>query len=126
MEIVTQTLDSPSITIELRFRKKSGVETPVTETSADELTLRSVDEQIKQATDPIIRRKEVSCALLVGWTEMESAENSETSSSRHNLVSTSLSHNQEDMMTRVQRNPHRHNRLRRAATMDNLTTIDHN
>ena len=69
---------------------------PVTETSADELTLRSVDEKIKQATDPILRRVEELCALLVGGTEMESAENSEASGSRRNHESISPSPNRCD------------------------------
>ena len=50
--------------------------TPVTETSVDELTLKSVDERIKQSTDPILWRVEDLCALLEGRAEMESAENS--------------------------------------------------
>ena len=41
------------------------------ETSPDELILRSVDERIKQANDPILRRVEELCALLVIRTEME-------------------------------------------------------
>ena len=66
-------LDSSSETIELRFRQEPKMDTPGTETSADELTLRSVDERIKQATDPILKRVEELCALLAGRTEMESA-----------------------------------------------------
>ena len=45
------------------------------ETSTDELTFGSVDERIKQATDPILRRVEDLCALLASRTEMESADN---------------------------------------------------
>ena len=63
-EIGSPTLDSSSGTIELRFRQKPEMDTPVTETSADELTLRSVDERVEQATDPILRRVEELCALL--------------------------------------------------------------
>ena len=81
-EIGTQTLDSSSETIELRFRQEPYMDIPVTETSADELTLRSVDERIKRAIDPIVRRVEELCALSAGRNEMESSENSETSSSR--------------------------------------------
>ena len=55
-EIGTQTLDSSSETIELRFRQETEMDTPVNETSAGELTLRSVDERIKHAKDPILRR----------------------------------------------------------------------
>ena len=34
------------------------MDTPVTESTADELTLRSVDERIKQGKDPILTRVE--------------------------------------------------------------------
>ena len=73
------------------------MDTLVTETSADELTLRSVDERIKQATDPILRRVEELCALLVGGTEMESAGNSEASGSRCNHEFISPSRNRHDI-----------------------------
>ena len=53
-EVGTQALDSSSETIELRFRQEPEMDTPVTETSGAELTLMSVDERIKQATDPIL------------------------------------------------------------------------
>ena len=49
-EIGTQTLDSSSETIELRFRQDTEMDTPVNETFSDELTLRSVHERIEQAT----------------------------------------------------------------------------
>ena len=48
------------------------MEPAVDETPADELTMRSVDERIKQGTDPILRRVEELCALLASRTEMES------------------------------------------------------
>ena len=60
-EIGPKTLESSSETIELRFRQEPEMVTPVTEPSADELILRSADEPIKQATDPILRRVEVLC-----------------------------------------------------------------
>ena len=72
------------------------MDTPVIETSADELTLRSVDERIKQATNPILRRVEELCALLASPTEMESAGNSEASGSRRNHESISPSRNRYD------------------------------
>ena len=40
------------------------MDTTVDETPADELTLISVDERIKQATDPTLRREEKLCVLL--------------------------------------------------------------
>ena len=83
-EIGTQTLKCSSETIELRFRQEPEMDTPVTETSFDELTLRSVDERIKQATDPILKQVEELCALLTGGTEIELTGNSEASGSRRN------------------------------------------
>ena len=95
-EIGTQTLDSSTETIELRFRQEPEMDTPVSETSADELTLRSADERIKQATDPILRREEELCALLAGWTELRSARNSEASGTRRNHESIRPSRNRHD------------------------------
>ena len=96
MDIGTQTIDSSSETIQLRFRQEPRIDTPAIETSADELTLRSVDERIKQATDPILRQVEELCALLADRTEMESAGNSEASGSRRNHESISLSRDRHD------------------------------
>ena len=62
--IGTQTLDNFYETIELRLRQETEMEPTLNETSSDELTSRSVDERIKQATDPILRRVEELCALL--------------------------------------------------------------
>ena len=67
------------------------MDTPASETSIDELTLRSVDEGIKQATGSILRLVEDLCALLAGRTEMEFVENSEASGSRRNRESISPS-----------------------------------
>ena len=54
-EIGTQTQETSSETIELRFRQELEMVVSVTETPADELTLTSVDEGIKQTIDPILR-----------------------------------------------------------------------
>ena len=75
----TKTLDSCSVKIELRLSRESEMDTQEIETAADELTLRSVDERIKQATDPVLRRVEELSALLLSRAEMESAGNSEES-----------------------------------------------
>ena len=48
--------------------------TPVNETSVLELTLRSVGERIKHATDPILRRMEELCALLAKWNPLVTAK----------------------------------------------------
>ena len=76
-EIGTQTVDSSSETIKLRFRQETEMDTTVDETPADELTLRLLKESIKQAADPILWRVEELCALLASRTEMESVGNSE-------------------------------------------------
>ena len=55
------------------------MDTPGTGTSTDELTLRSVNERIKQTADQILRRVEEICALSTGRIELESIENSEAS-----------------------------------------------
>ena len=95
-ETGTPTLDSFSETIELRWRQETEMEPTSEETSTDELTVRSVDERITQATDPILRRVEELCAPLAGRTEMESAGNSEASGSRRNHESFSPSRNRYD------------------------------
>ena len=92
-EAGTQVCDSSSESIELGLRQESEVEPAVDETPADELTLRSVDERIKQATDPILRRVEELCALLANRTEMAPAGNSETSGSRRSREASSPSRN---------------------------------
>ena len=94
-ETGTQTFDSSSESIELRLRQGTGMEPAVDETLAGELTLRSVDERITQATDPILGRVEL-CALLASRTEMESAGTSQASGSRRNRESSSPSRNRYD------------------------------
>ena len=108
-EIGTQTLDNSSEIIELRFGQEPEMDTPVTETSADELTLRSVDKRIKQGNRPIFRGVEELCVLLAGRTEVESVGISEASGSRQNHEFISTSCNRRDMSTGVHRNPHRRN-----------------
>ena len=69
-------------------------------TSIEELILRSVDERIKLATDPMLKRVEELRALLMSWTEMEAAGNSEVSGSRRNRECSSASLNQYDTRVR--------------------------
>ena len=98
-EIGTQILGSSfSETMELKFRQEPEMETPATETSSYELILRSVDQRIKQATDPFLRRIKDLYALLAGRTEMESAENSEASGSKRNREFVSPSRNRYDLL----------------------------
>ena len=59
-EIGTQILGSSSERIQLILRRELVMKTTVNE----EPTLKSVDESIKQATDPIRKRVEKFCALL--------------------------------------------------------------
>ena len=79
LETGKQTFDSSSETIEQRSRQETEMEPTLGETPDVELSLRSVDERIKQATDPIHRKVEELCALLASQTEMESDGNSEVS-----------------------------------------------
>ena len=88
-----QTLDSSSKIIQLRLRQEKEMGPTSDETSTYELTLRSVDEGIKQATDPILRRVDELCALLASRNETESAGNSGASGSRSNRDSSSPSRN---------------------------------
>ena len=94
------------------------------ESTASELLARSFDEQIKQATDPILKPAGELCALLVGYTQLESAEYGEASSLRRDNTPISLSHTQHNMVTGAVRNPHRRNQLHGKTTVDNLTTSD--
>ena len=95
-EADAQTLDSFFETIELRVSEEAETEPTLDKTPTDELTLRSVYERIKQATDPILKRTQKLCAILASWTERESAGNSETSGSRRNRESSSSSRNRYD------------------------------
>ena len=95
-ETGTQTFDNSSETTKLRASRETAMEPKLSETLDTELTLRSVDERIKQVTDWILRRVEELCALLTSRTEMESAGNSEASSSRQNRESSSPSPNRYD------------------------------
>ena len=72
------------------------MEPNLNETFAGELTLKSVDDKIRQATDPILRTLEEVYALLANRTEMESTGNSEASVSRRNRESISPSRNRYD------------------------------
>ena len=116
----TQTLDSSSETVELRLRQETELDTAVVKSSADELTLRLVDERNKQATEQILKLVEVMRALLAGRIETESAVNSEVSGSRPNHESMSSSGNRHDMPTEVHFNPHSRNCVHRTTLMDNL------
>ena len=73
------------------------MEPALDETPDVELILRSVDEKIKQTTDPILRQVEKMCALLASRTEMESTGNSEASGSRRDGESSSPSRNRHDI-----------------------------
>ena len=64
--------------------------------STSEKTLRSIDEQIEQATDPILRQVEELYALLEGQIEFKSAWNREVTGSRRNETSASSTCNRLD------------------------------
>ena len=97
--ICIHTLDSSCKTYEIGLRQQPATDTRVTETSAEELTLKLLGERIKQATDPIFRRVEELCALLLRRTEMESNGNSEASGWRRNIESISPSSSWHDSVT---------------------------
>ena len=63
------------------------MDSQVIETTTNELTLRSIDGRIKQATDPILRRLEEIYVLLVAQTELETAGNNGASGSRRDKPS---------------------------------------
>ena len=65
-----QTMDNYSEITELKSSQETKMELAFGETPDTELTLRSVDERIKQATDPILERVEELCALPVRRIEM--------------------------------------------------------
>ena len=93
---VNQTLGISLDTIDLRLRQELAMDSQENESSAGDLTLRSVDERMKQATDLILWRVEEICALLASLAELEPAGNSEASGSRWDNASTSPLHNQHD------------------------------
>ena len=92
-EAGTQTLDSSSETIALRLRQETEIEPTTEKTSIDEVTLRSRDKNIKQVTEPILRKVQEMCVLLASRNETESARNNEASRSRRNRESSSPSSN---------------------------------
>ena len=102
-ETGTQTFDSFSEFIQRRLWQETEMEPAEDETPVDELTLRSVDKRIKQATDPILRRVEELCALIASRTEMESSGNSAASGLRRNRESSSPSRNRYDIPMSIQK-----------------------
>ena len=76
-EASTQTHDSSSDTIELKLNQEAEMDSQQNEFSVSEITLRSVDERIKHATDPFVGRVEEQCALLANRSELKSSGNSE-------------------------------------------------
>ena len=66
----TQTPDSSSDTIKWRARQEPEMETEGIEASVEKLILKSLDERVKQGSDPIFRRVEQLCALISGRNEM--------------------------------------------------------
>ena len=88
-DVGTQTLDSSSETIELRLRQEMEMEPTLDETHTDVLTMMSVYEKTKQATEPTLTIAEKMCAILLSWPEVESASTGEASGSRRNRESSS-------------------------------------
>ena len=94
-EVGTQTHDNSSDTIDLSLRQALEMDSQEIESATIELTLRSVDERIKQAIDSILWRVEELCALLASRTELKSAGNSEGTNSRRYNTSISLADNRQ-------------------------------
>ena len=69
----------------------TAMDTPVQETSTDDNTVWSVDERIKQATEPILRGMEELRALLASRTETGNREAS-SSKRKHEFNSRSRNH----------------------------------
>ena len=108
-ETRTQTLHGSSESIELRLSQETEMQPTLDEAPTKEITLRSVDERIKQATDPILRRVGELCALLASRTEMESAGRAK----------------RPVRGVTINPNSHRRHRLHRATTMETFTNNDH-
>ena len=88
-EAGTQTQDSSSDTIDLGLRQNSRLSSQKNVFSISELTLRSVDERIKQVTLLVLRQVEDIFAPLASQTELECAGDNEPKGSRRNNTSTS-------------------------------------
>ena len=92
----TQARNSSSDTIDLSLRKPREMNSPESVFSTSEQTLRSVVERIEQATDPILKQVEESCALLASRDELEPAGDSEASGLRRDNTSAIPSSNRHD------------------------------
>ena len=95
-EAGTQTQDCSSDTIALRLKHELEMHPQKNGFPISEITLRSVEEQIKWATDPILRRAEELCALLARRTELETTGNSEVTGLRRDNTSASPSGKRHD------------------------------
>ena len=88
------------------------------------MSLRSVDEWLKQATDPALRRLEELCALLTCQIELDYGGNSETSGSRRNISSASSRGNRHIMVAGVSQIHTGSTDSTEQATLDNVATSD--
>ena len=89
----TQTLDSSSYTFGLRQRQESKTDSFENGFPTSEVTHQSVNEQIKQATGPILRQVEKFCALLASRIEMEPTRHGEATGLRLDNTSASSAEN---------------------------------
>ena len=80
-ESSTQTVDSSSDIIELRHGQARHMDSQINEFSAGEVTNQSVNEQIKPATESILRQVERICTVLANRTDLNTAGNSEATGS---------------------------------------------
>ena len=68
---------SSTATIELRQRQKPEMDSQDNDFSSSEVTHSLVNEQMKQATEPLLQQVELLCAVLASRNELETARNSE-------------------------------------------------
>ena len=95
-EAGTQRYNISSDSIEFGLRQETKMDSQENDFSSREITLRSVDDRIKQATDPFLRRVEELCALMKNWTELESSGNRRGTGCKRDITSTSPSSIQHD------------------------------
>ena len=91
-------IGSSSNTIKLRQEQGRSMNSQKNEFSTGEVTHQSVNDQIKLATEPILRQFETFCAMLANQKELETTGNSEATASGRENSSASSSENRCDTM----------------------------
>ena len=94
-EAGTQTHDCSSDTIDLGAQQTPEINSQENESTC-KITFMWVDKRVKQAIDPILRRVEELCVLLVCRVDLESTGNNKVIAWRRHNTSTSPSDNRHD------------------------------